>query len=65
MDMKNIPCGTADQSRLEPAEHKGEPGVALWRTQQFDHLRVRWVESSPGCPADRWSSKGPFLPCLE
>lgn len=65
MDMKNIPFGLTDWSAIEPSEHKGESGVALWRTQQFDLLRVRLVEYSPGYRADHWCKKGHILLCLE
>jgi hypothetical protein len=65
MDMKNIPFGLTDWSAIEPSEHKGESGVALWRTQQFDQLRVRLVEYSPGYRADHWCRKGHILLCLE
>ena len=43
MDMKNIPFGTTDWSQIPPTEHKGDTGMALWRTQQFDQIRVRMV----------------------
>jgi mannose-6-phosphate isomerase class I len=65
MDMKNIPFGTTDWSKLPPEDHKGETGVAAWRTQQFDLIRVRMVEYSPGYLADHWCKKGHILLCLE
>ena len=65
MDMKNIPFGLTDWSQIVPTEHKGETGVATWRTQQFDDIRVRMVEYSPGYLADHWCSKGHILLCLE
>jgi quercetin dioxygenase-like cupin family protein len=65
MDMKNIRFGTTDWSQIAPTEHKGETGVALWRTQQFDDIRVRMVEYSPGYMADHWCKKGHILLCLE
>ena len=65
MDMKNIPFGTTDWSQIVPTEHKGETGTAYWRTRQFDTLRVRMVEYSPGYRADHWCSKGHILLCLE
>ncbi len=46
-------------------QHKGESGVAYWRTQQFDTIRVRMVEYSPGYLADHWCTKGHILLCLE
>jgi hypothetical protein len=65
MDMKNIPFCTTDWSQIAPTEHKGETGLATWRTQQFDSLRVRMVEYSPGYLADHWCKKGHILLCLE
>jgi hypothetical protein len=65
MDMKNIPFGTTDWSEIAPTEHKGETGMATWRTQQFDTIRVRMVEYSPGYLADHWCKKGHILLCLE
>jgi hypothetical protein len=65
MDMRNIPFGTATWSQIDPAEHTGESGMAYWRTQQFDNIRVRMVEYTPGDLADHWCSKGHILLCLE
>ena len=65
MEMKNIPFGTTTWSQIEPTEHKGETGMALWRTQQFDNIRVRMVEYSAGYLADHWCKKGHILLCLE
>jgi quercetin dioxygenase-like cupin family protein len=65
MEMQNIPFGTTDWSQIEPMEYKGERGLALWRTQQFDTIRVRLVEYSPGYLADHWCTKGHILLCLE
>jgi hypothetical protein len=65
MDMKNIPFGITDWSQIAPTEHKGETGVATWRTQQFDTIRVRMVQYSPGYLADHWCKKGHILLCLE
>ncbi len=65
MEMMNIPFDTTDWSKLVPTEHKGETGVAYWRTQQFGNIRVRMVEYSPGYLADHWCVKGHILLCLE
>jgi len=65
MNMNNINFGTTDWSKIEPTEHKGETGVAYWRTQVFDDIRVRMVEYSAGYLADHWCSKGHILFCLE
>ena len=65
MDMKNISFGLTDWSQIPATEHKGDTGVAYWHTQQFDAIRVRMVEYSPGYLADHWCSKGHILLCLE
>ena len=65
MDMQNIPFGVTDWSQVEPTEHPGVSGMATWRTRQFDNIRVRLVEYSPGYLADHWCSKGHILLCLE
>jgi hypothetical protein len=65
MHMLNIPFGTTDWSRVEPTRHPGVSGVATWRTREFDGIRVRMVEYSPGYVADHWCAKGHILLCLD
>jgi hypothetical protein len=65
MDIENIPFGTTDWSKVEPTEHPGDTGLALWRTRQFGSIRVRMVDYSPGYLADHWCSKGHILLCVE
>ncbi len=65
MEMKDIPFGTTDWSSLPATRHEGETGMAYWRTQEFDNIRVRMVEYTPGYRADHWCSKGHILLCLE
>jgi quercetin dioxygenase-like cupin family protein len=65
MEMKQIPFGLTDWSQIPPTKHAGETGLAFWRTQQFDQIRVRMVEYSPGYRADHWCGKGHILLCLE
>jgi hypothetical protein len=65
MKMTEIPFTTTDWTRVEPTEHKGERGLAYWRTRQFGAIRVRLVEYAPGYVADHWCSKGHILFCLE
>jgi hypothetical protein len=65
MQMNDIPFSTTDWSRIEPTEHPGETGLALWRTCAFGPIRVRMVDYSPGYLADHWCSKGHILLCLE
>jgi len=65
MSELNIPFQTIDWSKVEKTEHRGETGVAYWRTVQFPGLRVRIVEYSPGYMADHWCQKGHVVYCLE
>lgn len=62
--MDPFPWEVTDWSRVEPVEHKGETGVALWRTRTFGEIRVRMVEYSAGYSADHWCQKGHVLLCL-
>ncbi|GGF53728.1 hypothetical protein GCM10007301_11480 [Azorhizobium oxalatiphilum] len=65
MQMSGIPFGTTDWSDVPVTEHKGEAGMALWRTRQFGDIRVRMVEYTPGYISDHWCVKGHILLCLE
>jgi quercetin dioxygenase-like cupin family protein len=65
MEMREIPFGLTDWSAVEPVEHRGETGVAVWRTRTFGALRVRRVDYSAGYRADHWCEKGHILLCLE
>ena len=57
MQMSSIPFGTTDRSIVERTEHKGESGIAYWRTQQFGAVRVRMVEYMPGYLSDHWYTR--------
>lgn len=65
MEMTGIPFGTTDWSTITPTEHKGERGLAYWRTQHFGAIRVRMVDYTPGYLADHWCVKGHILLCIE
>ncbi len=65
MNIDDIPFGTTDWTQVEPVAHKGETGIAHWRTRQFGAIRVRMVEYTAGYLADHWCSKGHILLCLE
>jgi hypothetical protein len=64
MHLKDIPFGTTDWSAIETTVHKGDVGVARWRTRQFGEVRVRMVEYSAGYRANHWCEKGHILLCL-
>jgi hypothetical protein len=65
MQIDNLPFSTTAWSCVPATEHQGERGSALWRTQHFGPIRVRWVEYTPGYLADHWCVKGHILLCLE
>ena len=65
MKLTDMPFGITDWSEVERTEHKGEKGLAHWRTRQFGTIRVRMIEYSPGYLADHWCNKGHILLCLE
>jgi len=62
---KNIPFQTINWELVPKTEHKGESGVAYWRTIQLGGLRIRMVEYSKGYMADHWCKKGHIVHCLE
>jgi hypothetical protein len=64
MQITELPFGITDWAAIEPTEHPGESGVALWRTREFGPIRVRLVEYSAGYRADHWCEKGHILLCL-
>jgi hypothetical protein len=61
MKMTDIPFGTTDWSKVEPTQHRGERGIATWRTRHFGCIRVRMVDYSPDYLADHWCEKGHIL----
>ena len=65
MQYPAMPFTVTDWSQVTPTEHKGETGVALWRTFQAGDLRVRLGEYSPGYLADHWCDRGHVLFVLE
>ena len=65
MNLSNIPFGTTDWSTLARTEHPGITGKAFWRTKNFNNIRVRMVEYTPGYLADHWCQKGHVLLVLE
>ena len=65
MKIDGIPFCTTDWNDVERTEHKGDAGMAYWRTREFGSIRVRRVEYTPGYAADHWCRKGHILLCLE
>ena len=65
MNIADLPFGVTNWTEVEQTEHKGEQGVAYWKTRQFGNIRVRIVDYSSGYLADHWCNKGHILLCLE
>lgn len=65
MNIENIPFMTTDWKKVLPTEHKGETGMAFWRTLEIGNVRVRMVEYTPGYLADHWCSRGHVLLVME
>lgn len=54
-----------DWKTMPATEHKGETGIAYWRSFHVGDLRIREVEYSPGYLADHWCDRGHVLYVLE
>ena len=63
--MSNFNFQAIDWNSIDQTEHKGETGLALWKTIQNDGLRMRIVEYSKGYLADHWCKKGHIVYCLD
>lgn len=61
----NIPFQLTDWKHVPAIEHKGETGIAYWKTLQFEGLRIRMVEYSKNYKADHWCEKGHIIYCVE
>jgi hypothetical protein len=64
LELTGIPFGITDWNDVEPTEHAGETGGAVWRTRHFGSVRVRMVEYSANYKADHWCSKGHIVLCI-
>jgi hypothetical protein len=62
---KNIAFQITDWDKIPVIEHKGETGIAYWKTLQFEGLRIRMVEYSKNYMADHWCEKGHIIYCTE
>lgn len=61
MKIQDVPFMTTDWSKVPVTEHKGETGMAYWRTLEIGNIRVRMVEYTPNYVADHWCSRGHVL----
>src|SRR5512133_3496076 len=60
-----IPFQIINWTGVPKVAYQGETGTAYWQTIQFNGLRIRLVEYSPGYVADHWCKKGHIVHCLE
>ncbi len=65
MQSSNIPFQIINCNDIDEVIHPGTTGTALWKTLQFDGLRVRVVEYSADYLADHWCQKGHVVHCLD
>ncbi len=65
MKLHDIPFQTVDWSRIASTEHRGESGVATWRTLEVGNVRARVIEYSPGYVADHWCERGHVIYVLD
>lgn len=65
MKLPEMPFTAVDWSTVPKTEHKGEIGMATWRTLNVGDLRVRMVEYSPGYVADHWCDRGHIIYVIE
>lgn len=65
MKITDVPYCVTDWNEIEPTAHKGETGMAYWRTIETGNLRVRIVQYTPGYLADHWCSRGHVVLVLD
>lgn len=63
--MSNYNFQAIDWELIPSTDHKGESGIAIWKTLQLEGLRIRRVDYSKGYLADHWCKKGHIVHCLE
>ncbi|MEQ1509213.1 MAG: DHCW motif cupin fold protein [Sphingopyxis sp.] len=65
MNLPPLAFTTTDWDSIEPSEHPGETGTALWRTVTIGNIRIRRVDYTPGYLADHWCDRGHILFVLD
>ena len=65
MNLPDLPFTPVHWTSLPATEHKGKPGVAVWRTMHNGDVRMRVVDYSPGYVADHWCDRGHVIYVLE
>ncbi len=61
MIIDSVPFMTTDWTQVPETEHRGESGMAYWRTLEIGNIRVRMVRYSAGYRADHWCNRGHVL----
>jgi quercetin dioxygenase-like cupin family protein len=64
MNLSPFPISITDFATISPEIHKGDTGIAEWRTLYRDDIRIRLVTYSAGYLADHWCSKGHIIFCV-
>ena len=65
MKIPALPFTVTDWSAISATEHKGDRGIAYWRTITIGDIRIRSVEYTAGYLADHWCDRGHVLYVLE
>ncbi|HEU0147542.1 MAG TPA: DHCW motif cupin fold protein [Bradyrhizobium sp.] len=65
MKIPTLPFTVTDWFNVPVTEHRGEQGMAYWRTLMIGDIRIRQVEYTPGYLADHWCDRGHILMVLE
>jgi quercetin dioxygenase-like cupin family protein len=65
MKFEGVPFSITEWSAVTSSEHRGEKGMAYWRTFETGNIRVRMVEYSAGYVADHWCTRGHVLLVLD
>ncbi len=64
MKLEGIPFQTIDWATVDPTTHRGETGIATWRTVEIGNVRLRLVDYSAGYLADHWCERGHVIHVL-
>lgn len=65
MTIEGFDFGVVDWNQVDPVEHPGATGTAIWRTREVGGMRLRQVEYTPGYLADHWCERGHVVLVLE
>ena len=65
MKIEGVPFTVTLWDTVEPVEHPGTTGSAVWRLFEHGNVRVRMVEYSPGFLQDHWCPRGHVMLVLQ